>query len=423
MTTFVNTYSSMKKILLLLFTFSSSLLAFSQGTWTSRDTLPDSAMLQGISGFSIGNYGYAGLGEYSNAIHEFDYLWQFDASNNSWTRKANFPGSARVAPASFVIGTKAYLVTGSVKNAGACVTECWEYNSTTNIWTQKTNFPGPARTYAVGFAINGKGYVGTGAKELSDFRKDFYEYDTAGAGSWTRIADFGGIARSAASGFAVNGKGYVCFGQDSLFAGKWLNNDMWEYDPGNNTWTQKSNYPGLPIFLTSGFAICDNIYVGSGDTTRWDHEFWKYNTSTDTWTQEASVSGPTKVQGAAFAIGDTGYYGFGFDSDAIVHNIFDKFYAGDSCEITTGNKTIIEASEVSLYPNPFKDECFIKMSNSPAVNPVLSLLDVTGKEINVNITCSSPDYILKRGQLNQGVYILCIKYPERVYYKKLVITN
>ncbi len=52
-----------KKLLLTLLLLNSSLLAFSQGTWSPRSPLPspDSAMVQGIPGFSIGNYGYAGL--------------------------------------------------------------------------------------------------------------------------------------------------------------------------------------------------------------------------------------------------------------------------------------------------------------------------------------------------------------------------
>src|SRR5277367_6827056 len=94
----------MKKLLLILFPFSFFLSpAFAQGTWSPRDTLPDSAMFQGISGFSIGNYGYAGLGDNVAGINE-NYFWQFDPSTDTWARKADFPGSARVAPASFVIG-------------------------------------------------------------------------------------------------------------------------------------------------------------------------------------------------------------------------------------------------------------------------------------------------------------------------------
>ena len=407
----------MKKTLLTFLALGSSLLAFSQGTWTSRDTLPDSAMVQGIAGFSIGNYGYAGLGEYSDALHEFDYLWRFDPSTNSWIKKANFPGKARVAPASFVIGNKAYLVTGSVKNDGTCVTECWEYDAITNIWTQKANFLGCARTYAVGFAIGGKGYVGTGANELSNFRKDLYSYDT-GTNIWTRIADFPGIARSCASGFAVNGKGYVCFGQDSLFSTDWLNTDMWEYDPGTNSWTQKNSYPSLPIYVTSGFAICNNIYVGTGDTSRWDHEFWKYNTILDSWTQEASVPGITKLQGTAFAIGDTGYYGFGYDSDAIVYNRFYRFYNNDSCNKITGYNNITDNSEINIYPNPNNGR-FTLESNSASISGknTLEVYNILGTKVftealpstqgdnTINISNQPAGIYLYRILNNNGVLI------------------
>ncbi|HTA28822.1 MAG TPA: kelch repeat-containing protein [Bacteroidia bacterium] len=318
----------MKKLLITFFVLNSSFAAFSQGTWTSKDTLPDTAMVQGIPGFSIGNFGYTGLG---NDEYDFaklsDKLWRFDPSNNSWMQMASFPGSARVAPANFVIGTKAYLVTGSVKNNGACVTECWEYNTITNNWTQKANFPGGARTYATAFAIGGKGYVGTGADETHNFYKDFYAYDTA-SNTWTRIADFGGIARDGDCGFAVNGKGYVCFGQDSTFKGY---KDIWEYDTGSNIWTQKSDAFN-PLVGGSGFVICNNIYVGSADSTRYFggssyNEFWKYNTVSDIWVHETNIPGVSKVQGAAFAIADSGYYGFGDDSIGGVPNVFDKFYA------------------------------------------------------------------------------------------------
>jgi N-acetylneuraminic acid mutarotase len=417
-----------KKLLMLLTAYSLSLSpAFSQGTWSSRDTLPDSAMFQGISGFSIGNYGYAGLGSYTGASASFDDLWQFDASTNSWTKKASFPGRARVAPACFVICDTAYLVTGSITSGGACVTECWAYYPATNTWAQKANFPGPARTYAVGFAIDGKGYVGTGANEYDDFRKDFYRFNPD-SNTWTRVADFGGTARDGDCGFAVNGKGYVCFGQDST--ARTYFKDMWEYDPVANTWTQKSDYPAEGILLPSGFAICNNIYVGSGDSeaSDLDERFWKYNTVSDSWTQMANVPAPTRIEGAAFAIGDTGYYGFGADSARPVINIFDKFYANDSCQITdscneiTSYSTLNTNSQVIIYPNPFKDISYIIIPHNSDM-PVFTLYDITGRKATVNISYSHPYYIIDRGILTAGIYVLSIISDIGTYYKKLIITN
>jgi N-acetylneuraminic acid mutarotase len=309
--------------------------------------------VQGIPGFSIGNYGYAGLG--ATGTHYPDELWRFDPSMNSWTKRAPFPGRARVEPACFVICDKAYLVCGSISNGGTCLNECWECNGTNNTWTQKANFPGPIRTYAVGFAIDSLGYVGTGANELNDFRKDFYAYHPS-TNIWTKIADFLGTARDGDCGFGSNGKGYVCFGQDSTLK---QYKDIWEYNPGTNLWTQKNDYPGSGILIPNGFVICNNIYVGSGDTASayyLDHRFWKYNTTSDLWTQETSVAGITTIESAAFAINDTGYYGFGMDRVGVAVNKFNKFFAGDTCDnitcITEGYQVLHAYSELILFPTP-----------------------------------------------------------------------
>jgi N-acetylneuraminic acid mutarotase len=398
--------------------------SFAQGIWTARDTLPfdTNAMVQGITGFSIGNYGYAGLGQ--NGISYSDELWQFDAINNSWAKKASFPGSARVAPASFVIGDKAYLVTGSIRNGSTCLAECWEYDATASTWTQKANFPGSVRTYAVGFAIDSLGYVGTGANELSDFCKDFYAYHPS-TNTWSRIADFAGIARDGDCGFAVNGKGYVCFGQDSTIK---FYNDIWEYDPGTNTWTQKSNCPCNPTLGASGFAICNNIYIGSGDDSGvgWDPVFWQYNTVLDSWTQEASVPGITKIEGAAFSIEDTGYYGFGFDSVGAVlgQNVFDKFFAGDSCSIITSYNTVINVSGISIYPDPTNQNLNIKYNGQISGLTTLSIMDITGREVlscvkNINNDVVQDDVSF----LSPAMYFISIKNKDIISNQKFIKIN
>ncbi|HTA83970.1 MAG TPA: kelch repeat-containing protein [Bacteroidia bacterium] len=422
----------MKKLLLLFIVYTTSFATIkAQGTWAPRAPLPDTITAQGISGFSVNGYGYGGLGNDQYDFNKLsDKLWRFDPSSNSWAQMASFPGSARVAPACFVICNKAYLVTGSVASDGKCVKECWEYDATANQWTRKTDFLGGARTYAVGFSINGIGYVGTGANEVSDFYKDFFSYNPI-TDKWAQIADFGGIARDGDCGFAANGKGYVCFGQDSTIKN---HNDMWEYDPVLNTWSQKSNSPGPGLLGAIGFSICDNIYVGSGDSTSAfladDHRFWRYNTSLDSWTREANIPPPTRIQGTAFAIGDTGYYGFGFDSTgSILDNIFDSFFAGDTCtnidtcSINTGYDNIADNSIISIYPNPFSDVCYIKLPRNAGNTTVFSLLDIAGIKQEADIKGNGTNYTLERNGLKDGVYILTIKYNEQVLHKKIIIIN
>ncbi len=226
----------MKKFLLTLLVLSSSFLAFSQGKWSRRASMPDSSRC-GAIGFSIGNYGYVGLGEDTKTFpfHYFKDFWQFNPSTNSWTRKADFPGRARISPVTFVIGKNVYVVTGGETiYANDFLKECWQYNSMTDRWTQKNNFPGLSRCYAVGFSIGANGYMGTGYDTLggaNPYLRDFWEYDTT-TDTWAQKHNFGGISRYYASAFAVNGKGYLCFGTDSTPSTYRIAKDMWAYDPG-----------------------------------------------------------------------------------------------------------------------------------------------------------------------------------------------
>lgn len=339
----------MKKLLLTFFVLGFSLsIVEAQSKWSPRTSIPDSARGEGIA-FSIGNYGYIGLGEnyYEHPLKFYNDFWQFNPATNLWIKKANFPGKARVWPATFVIGRYAYVVTGRDSGLTNYLTECWQYNSVTDHWTQKASFPGLARAYAVGFAIGGNGYVGLGHN--ADFYKDFWVYDTA-TNSWAAIVNFGGMARWCASAFSVGGKGYVCFGQDSII-GNSFTKDIWVYDTSTNIWTQKSNYPGFPIFCTSGFVIQNSIFVGTGQdsTGALSNKFWQYNTLNDSWTSVANLPSYSKAVCSAFSIIDTGYLGLGEDSTGAYYNTLYRFLP----DSTTGILELISKTNgVLIYPNP-----------------------------------------------------------------------
>src|ERR1051326_6912607 len=120
-------------------------------------------------------------------------------------------------------------------------------------WIQKANLLGPARERAVGISINGMRYVGTGWN-LSTYYKDWWQYNPA-TDTWTQKADFGflvgGTARNRAIGLSINGKGYVGTGWDGTnYLQKW-----YEYDPGSNAWTQKTDFPGGARYSASAFTV------------------------------------------------------------------------------------------------------------------------------------------------------------------------
>ena len=64
------------------------------------------------------------------------------------------------------------------------------------------------------------------------------KYNTV-TNSWIALANFPGIQRFTGSGFSINGKGYITCGING-FGNPYLN-DLWEYDPASNTWSQKKS--------------------------------------------------------------------------------------------------------------------------------------------------------------------------------------
>jgi N-acetylneuraminic acid mutarotase len=420
----------MKKLIMLsLFTYTLSFTnAAAQGVWSPRTSLPDSTRGYGI-GFSIGKFGYMGLGGrlVGSFWQYFNDFWQFDPSTDTWTRKADFPGKARIEAVTFVIGNYAYLVTGGQMIQGYdLVTECWQYNSITDTWIQKHDFPGISRYGAIAFAIGKNGYLGTGYDTLPSFTpvlRDFWEYDTT-SDTWTQKHNFGGIARYLASGFAVGGKGYICFGADSANNTFSTANDIWEYDTASDSWTQKSNNPTDSLAGASGFVIGNNIYVGTGEhyfPVKAFNHFWQYNTTTDIWIQQASFLGGEKVVCSAFAVGDTGYLGLGnYDSLFTGTNTFFRFEPDSTTSISELQST---ENGILIYPNPFKAECFINLPEGITETPIFTLFDMEGLKEEINIQGHDSNYTLSGKGLANGLYILSIKYNNQVFYKKLVITN
>src|ERR1035437_10915125 len=82
-------------------------------------------------------------------------------------------------------------------------------------------------------------------------------------GTWVQKANIGGSAtRDRAVGFSIPNivKGYIGMGSDN----GGILNDFWEYNPLNNTWTQKANYPGLGNNGDMGFYIGSKGYICGG---------------------------------------------------------------------------------------------------------------------------------------------------------------
>jgi len=166
-------------------------------------------------------------------------------------------------------------------------------------WTQKTSYPGLGQELPISFSIGDKGYAGCGA-----YANDFWEYDPVN-NSWTQKANIpGAIFRRGGLGFSIGDKGYAGTGEGSL-------NDFYEYDPATNTWTTKASLNTGRGFA-AGFSIGNKGYIGCGYTGICLDDFWEYDPSTNSWTQKSSMPFG-RMQCVSFSIAGKGYITTGYD--------------------------------------------------------------------------------------------------------------
>lgn len=283
--------------------FSTADFEYLYGTWTRKADFPGRER-SGAVGFTIGNKAYllSGLSDELNGIWNDKDLWEYDPSNNQWTKRADFPGNGRDFAVGFAIGNKGYIGTGW-QMVGGQLNDFWEYDPALDSWTQKANFPGHERAYAVALTIGNNAYVGSGIDGGYTPYKDFWKYDQL-SDAWTRVADFPGDAIFGQSSFTVNGKGYIGLGATTALLFK----EFWQYDPETNIWVRKTDFPGEARAEAVGFAVGNKGYMGFGGSTA---DFWEYEPATDKWTQRANWKGYTTLRAATFTIGEKAYIATG----------------------------------------------------------------------------------------------------------------
>jgi N-acetylneuraminic acid mutarotase len=135
--------------------------------------------------------------------------------------------------------------------------------------------------------------------------------------SWSSISAFGGQYVNGSTGFSVNGKGYVCGGTSVMWA---TGNELWEFDPTGNSWTQKAN---VPIFIAYGFGfgIGNYGYVGGGQQST--TSFYQYSPQSNSWLQKNNHPGSMRNGASAFAMNGKGYMGLGISGATYLNDFFE----------------------------------------------------------------------------------------------------
>jgi hypothetical protein len=138
----------------------------------------------------------------------------------------------------------------------------WEYDPSNDTWTRKADVPQQGRTNATGISIGSKGYIGLGVYYYDTRLKDWWEYNPL-TNSWARKADFPAVQRFDATGFSIGNLGYV--GGGGYYS---PSHDFYEYNPVSNIWTQRISIPeNTGSYKSVTFSIGTKGYYGLGDDT------------------------------------------------------------------------------------------------------------------------------------------------------------
>ena len=159
-----------------------------------------------------------------------------------------------------------------------------------------------------------------------DYINSVWEYDPQN-NSWTQKVDYPGSERQFGFAIGTGNRAYLGLGHDER--GNQLN-DIFEYDPLEDCWKQISNYPGKGSDELASLYIYGNLYIGMGTNGSYTYaDFWKLDLIDMSWKQMSSC--PLNIASAvSHVIGNKGLIGYGWynlreDDDEVFGRRFFEF--------------------------------------------------------------------------------------------------
>jgi N-acetylneuraminic acid mutarotase len=379
----------------------SSIIAFvghsqTANYWVKKGDFPGSKRERAVS-FAIGNYGYMTTGVDTSELVLND-LWQYDPALDVWSQKANLLGAARRDAVGFAIAGKGYVVAGIDNDesfVGNILNDLWQYDPVTNTWVQKANYPGGSGLgiyFATGFTIDSKGYVCCGKKGPNNYSNELWEYKPS-IDEWTQRASFPGGVRYQLSSFSIGYEGYVGLGATQDI----FKSDFWKYSPGTNSWTQVANLPGNERGSATTFSVGGRGFVCLGSDGGLLDDLWEYKPETDTWFSRATFSGSERKNAISFTVNDRVFVatgkGFSGKKASVFEYIPHNFLGLDELEATW-----------MLYPNPSSD--VLHISNLPSSIESISLISADGKVLTAKDVQNQHEIILNVSDFCTGIYYI-----------------
>lgn len=361
-----------------------------QNTWVAKAPYSGGGR-KVAAAFTIGSKVYVGTGVLGNSYYR-DF-WEYNPQTDTWTQKALYGGAARVSASAFSIGGVGFLGLGQLANSASSAV-LYAYDVASNSWVRFSDFPLAAGRYeAATFVANNRAYVTCGTDGTLNYR-DCWEFNPLND-TWTQKANFGGNARSYPSAFSIGGEGYVGLGASS---GRFF--DLWRYTPTTNTWTRRADFPGGGRSAAVGFALGNVGFFGTGfNGSAVFRDLWEYNPTTDAWTQRAPFGGVASNAGVAAVVGSRAYVGLGADANNVALNSWFEY-----TPLVTSTRNGITLAGLRVYPNPTVEELHWELPTGAQLQQV-TLYNALGQAVAQQ---SGPSSVLDVRQVARGTYTLLI---------------
>jgi len=378
-------------------------------TWTKLNDVT-MGKRERATGFSIDSIGYlCGGVDTAEIIHKD--LWAYNPQSDSWTQKANLPGSPRRDAISFVINDFAYVGSGMDSLSGPTgntLKDFWRYNPITNSWSAVADFPGAGGQgvyFATGFSVAGKGYLCGGKIGPNMYSSQLWEYKPSN-NQWMQRANFPGGVRYQMLSFVIGSKAYVGMGTDQNIFKK----DMYCYNPGANNWEPIAQFPAYERASATTFTLEGRGFVCLGNTGGLLKDLIEYNPQTDAWTLRPEFGGSARKGAISFVIGNKAYVGTGKG----VSGKKASWYVYAPADYA-GLQRIEE--QLRIYPNPVESN--LKIANLQGQLNKLVIYDNSGTklhEINL-IGLNALDFDFS--MFKQGTYLLVFESEAGQFAKKI----
>ncbi len=411
--------------------------------------------------------------DYADPLGRYTYT-PADPFNITWLARAPLPadGVSRAAAAWGSDG-KYHLVCGNCQTHTSHPNER-VYDPGANSWADGLDRPGGGVHNHDAEPIGTKIYVGGGSSG-SGTTDDFTVIDLV-ASTWTTVGQIP-VASNLYYEFAAGGNGRLYMAGGAT-GGTAIHNQMWEYDPVGNAWSQKANLPANRRDVCA-CGVGDTIYIGGGCATYPTglNTFWKYSISGDSYTNGPNMpapffwgvgmvatspdSGPQiyfcggqqssgylrsvyryNIMGGYWVTEDnliSARRSHGGDADGRYLYCFSGWNGGFMLQCERGQPDFVGIQEPSdphvehdnltltTSPNPFSKRTTITY-NLPASKTVdVSLFDTNGKLVKKLVagkqSAGSHKLICDGQELNCGVYFVCLTTDEYTKTTKLIIAR